>query len=126
MLFVQPRISEDQLLDDALHDRFLIATTSENAQGWLSGASLDAWQRIGGERAVISRTRAQGDDAHDILRFGETDGLFEAWMNGHRCAAVIVRPDRYVYGTANDADQLNGLVLRLAQQIKGDCGWTRT
>jgi 3-(3-hydroxy-phenyl)propionate hydroxylase len=123
-LFVQPRIDDDRLLDDALHDRFLIATVSEETQGWLSPASLELWRRIGGERAVISRTPSEDEGAHDILRVTETDGLFESWMNTHGCAAVIVRPDRYVYGTANDAEQLNGQVHRLAQQIEGACRWT--
>ena len=123
-LFVQPCIGDNRLLDDALHDRFLIATMSEKAQGWLSPHALDTWRRIGGERAVITRTRREADGARDVLRFAETDGLFDAWMNRHGCAAVIVRPDRYVYGTANDAAELNGLVFRLAEQIKGACRWT--
>ena len=123
-LFVQPCIGGDRLLDDALQDQFLIATVNDAAQGWLSPQSLDVWQRIGGERAVISRASAEYNDAHGVLRFTETDGLFETWMNQHGCAAVIVRPDRYVYGAASYADELNGLVHRLAEQIKGACRWT--
>ena len=54
-LFVQPRVGSQELLDDVLQDRFLIATVSEAAQGWLSSRSLELWRRIAGERVVIAR-----------------------------------------------------------------------
>src|SRR5262245_52460732 len=57
-LFVQPRVGEQEdgvLLDDVLVPTFLLATTSEEAQSWLSPAARDVWRRIGGERAVISQ-----------------------------------------------------------------------
>jgi hypothetical protein len=40
-------------------------------------------------------------------------------MARHGAAAVVARPDRYVYGVARDRDGLNNLVARLAQQVFG-------
>ena len=43
----------------------------------------------------------------------ERDGLFADWMRQHGVSAAIVRPDRYVFGAAHSAEQLNMLVERL-------------
>jgi len=32
---------------------------------------------------------------------------------------VVVRPDRYVFGAANDAEQLNCLVAAVARRVLG-------
>ncbi len=121
-LFVQPRVGEEgdgALLDDVVAPRFLLATTSEAAQSWLSAASLDLWRRIGGERAVISQDETATASADGVLRLRERDRLFADWMARHGAAAVVARPDRYVYGVASDRDGLNDLVARLAQHIFG-------
>jgi 3-(3-hydroxy-phenyl)propionate hydroxylase len=120
-LFVQPRVGEEgdgALLDDVVAPRFLLATRSEAAQSWLSAASLDVWRRIGGERAIISQDETTARD-DGILRLRERARLFADWMARHGAAAVVARPDRYVYGVARDRDGLNNLVARLAQQVFG-------
>lgn len=38
------------------------------------------------------------------------DGVYSAWFGAHGCGAVLVRPDRYVFGSAKSADELNDLV----------------
>jgi len=35
------------------------------------------------------------------------------------CAAVVVRPDRYVFGAAADAAALNRMVAALAEHVLG-------
>jgi 3-(3-hydroxy-phenyl)propionate hydroxylase len=47
----------------------------------------------------------------------ERDGLFADWMRQHGAAAVIVRPDRYVFGAAGGAGELNMLVEQLLQNL---------
>ena len=49
----------------------------------------------------------------------EADDLFSGWMRQQDCAAVVVRPDRYVFGMANDAAQLNRLVTAVARHLLG-------
>ena len=40
----------------------------------------------------------------------EENRLFSDWLSSSGALAVVVRPDRYVYGAADNADQLNDLV----------------
>ncbi|HEX7924372.1 MAG TPA: hypothetical protein VF583_25660 [Bradyrhizobium sp.] len=74
--------------------------------------SRAAWQHLAGERVVIT-TSGESTGANGILSVVERDGLFADWMQQHGAAAVIVRPDRYVFGAAGSADELNMLVGHL-------------
>ena len=58
-------------------------------------------------------------DAGGIRRFSERGGLFADWMAQHRAAAVVARPDRYVYGIAHDANELNRMIEGLGRAIFG-------
>jgi 3-(3-hydroxy-phenyl)propionate hydroxylase len=49
----------------------------------------------------------------------ERGDLFAGWMTRHGAAAVVVRPDRYVYGTAHDRDALNRMMESLGRHIFG-------
>jgi 3-(3-hydroxy-phenyl)propionate hydroxylase len=128
-LFVQPRIRAGDrpvLLDDVLEPRFLLAASSDAAQHWLTPSARDLWRRIGGERVVIGNAD-QGPSAADapggeVRHLTETDGLFTAWLSRHAGAAVVVRPDRTVFGVAGSAAELNRLVTALDQQIFGAGG----
>jgi len=118
-LFVQPRVTgpagAGRLLDDLLDFRFLIATASPDAQAWLSPAARETWRRLGGERITITQAREAPAGADgEVLQVVEDDGLFAAWAQGHGCKAAVVRPDRYVFGVANDAHELNRLVAAVA------------
>jgi hypothetical protein len=110
---------DGELLDDVVAPRFLLATTSEAAQSWLSAASLDVWRRIGGQRVVISQDEMAATSADGVLRLRERDRLFTDWMARHGATAVVARPDRYVYGVAHDRDGLNQLIERLAHHVFG-------
>jgi 3-(3-hydroxy-phenyl)propionate hydroxylase len=123
-LFVQPRIRGGDgsvLLDDVLQPGFLLATTGEEAQHWLTPSAQELWRRIGGERIVIGdadRAPPVADSSAGELRhLTEADGLFTAWMAQQAGAAALVRPDRYVFGVAANAAELNRLVAVLGRQI---------
>jgi len=119
-LFVQPRVGaagEGTLLDDVVGPNFLLATTGEAAQAWLSPTARDVWQRLGGERVVIGT--GAGGDADRTRRLSERGSLFADWLVSHGAAAVVVRPDRYVYGIARDAGELNRMIEGLAQALFG-------
>jgi 3-(3-hydroxy-phenyl)propionate hydroxylase len=121
-LFVQPRIAAaggTALLDDGLRGGFLIATTGAAAQSWPNGETAALWRQIGGERVVIlsAGEMLPNAETRDFALFVEREGLFRDWMGELGCAAVIVRPDRYVYGAARDAAELNHLAHRLGRQL---------
>ncbi|WP_298376363.1 bifunctional 3-(3-hydroxy-phenyl)propionate/3-hydroxycinnamic acid hydroxylase [uncultured Bradyrhizobium sp.] len=119
-LFVQPHVRAPDgrtcRLDDLLRPQFAIVTAAAGPMAWLSDASGAAWQHLAGERVVIT-TSGESTDANGILSVVERDGLFADWMRQHGAAAVIVRPDRYVFGAAGSADELNMLVGHLLQNL---------
>jgi 3-(3-hydroxy-phenyl)propionate hydroxylase len=132
-LFVQPRILSDDgaamLLDDAIAPGFLIAARDPAILGKLTPASRALWQSIGGTAVIITPSDRQSAAAckppdhcaqslphkHVI----EADGLFTALLEQHGAAAVLVRPDRYIYAMARDADALDAAVARLNDQLGG-------
>jgi 3-(3-hydroxy-phenyl)propionate hydroxylase len=130
MLFVQPRVrrvtsapaaGEPLLLESLLQFRFLIATSSGHAQAWLTAESLALWRRMRGERIVIGppgqRRPLEEVASGEVQYVAETETLFADWMSQMRCAAVVVRPDRYVFGMAADAQQLNRLVAAVGKHV---------
>jgi 3-(3-hydroxy-phenyl)propionate hydroxylase len=127
-LFVQPRVhgeaqdsaqlhTGDRLLDDVVAPHFLLVTATVQAQAWLTPQALDLWRRLGGERVVIGGPACPtGGGIHHLAEQGD---LFAGWMTQHGAAAVVVRPDRYVYGVARDRDALNRMMETLGRQIFG-------
>ena len=119
-LFVQPRVravdGRVRRLDDLLRMEFAIVSATREAMGWLSDASLAGWQRLGGERVVIAAS-GEPSDRGGVLTVVEGENLFADWIRQNAVAAIIVRPDRYVYGGAENAEQLNMLIGHLLQNL---------
>lgn len=93
-LSAQPRTESGQLLDDVVGYRFAVA----------------------GDPAVLSgttdRTKAllESLGAHVLEEFS---GEVQDWVAGLGAAAVIIRPDRYLFGAAGNSAELNALVAAL-------------
>ena len=120
-LFVQPRVrtadGRVKRLDDELKPEFAIVARTDAAMSGLSEAALSSWQALGGERIVIVAS-GEGSSAEGILLVVETERLFADWMSDNGVETVIVRPDRYVFGGAETADQLNRLVADLVGRLQ--------
>jgi 3-(3-hydroxy-phenyl)propionate hydroxylase len=121
-LFVQPHVravdGSVRRLDDLLKPEFALVTATQEAMSWMSEASFSCWQQLGGERVVIADA---GDSStrDGIATVVESDGIFTNWMRENQVSAVIVRPDRYAFAGAANADELNTSMENL---IKGLCG----
>jgi 3-(3-hydroxy-phenyl)propionate hydroxylase len=104
-------------------DAGLLAATASTGRGTLfpqprmrtSGALMD--HAFGcGWRLVVASTPAVPPDAPpglrivDLARTPEAEGVAAEWMRRHSCAAALVRPDHYVFGTAADAEDSAALV----------------
>ena len=84
-----------------------------------------SWDRV----AAIVFVRAEGAGAPagrvDGISAGRVDGIsvadldsvYRSWFAEHDCAAAVVRPDGYVFGTARDAAELSGLLTELDRQV---------
>jgi 3-(3-hydroxy-phenyl)propionate hydroxylase len=109
-IFPQPWIARDQ---DGKGDRVRFDTLAGDGW-WLVLADGAEWP--GGELPPAAvrglKTLRMGDPG-----FRETDGVVAAWFARHGCAAALVRPDRYVYGVAANADELRARVETLATQL---------
>jgi 3-(3-hydroxy-phenyl)propionate hydroxylase len=118
-LFVQPRVhvnGSTRLLDDCLSDCALgvdwQVILSESAADW----TLDS-VAMGG-KVLRFRKVASKNLAHDV--FQETDSVLSDWFVKNQCAAVIVRPDRYVYSVASSATELIAQCDELQNKIRGN------
>jgi hypothetical protein len=49
----------------------------------------------------------------------DINGTYSQWFAAHHCAAVLVRPDFYVFGTAASQEEIPSLVMDLQIQLAG-------
>jgi 3-(3-hydroxy-phenyl)propionate hydroxylase len=97
-LSAQPRTASGELLDDVVGYRLAVV----------------------GDRAVLSgtsdRTKAllESLGAHVV---GELSGDARDWVTSLGAAAVIIRPDRYLFGAARNSAELDDLVAALATKL---------
>ncbi|QIL79420.1 bifunctional 3-(3-hydroxy-phenyl)propionate/3-hydroxycinnamic acid hydroxylase [Diaphorobacter sp. HDW4A] len=121
-LLVQPTVRNAQgalsLLDDQLANGFLLITTTPQAQAWLGPEELRHWNEIGGERLVLlgSTQAPLACELSPVLR--ETASLFQRMALEHGFEAVIVRPDRTVFGSAVTREDLCRLLRALHAQLQ--------
>jgi 3-(3-hydroxy-phenyl)propionate hydroxylase len=100
----QPRVVVDGrevLLDELLGPGFALLTRARPA----AGEALD-W--------FCDELRGRAVDAAD---FDEPEALLHRWFDEAGCDAVVVRPDRYVFGTATGDAALTGLLGRLREAL---------
>ena len=93
------------LLDDATGGGFVLLASSADVA--LTGMQQAWFERIGGRTFVI------GDP------IGDADGDIAAWLVAHEPAAVLLRPDFYVYGVARDAADVARLAAALESDLRG-------
>ena len=90
----QPRLGDGRLMDDAVGYRFAVVGDV---------ACLD-------EITDETKTRLRQLDA---VVLHEQSGQLADWIAGLEISAVIIRPDRYIYGGARSAAELDALVSGL-------------
>ncbi len=87
----------------------------------LVAADGDPFERLGPEhRALIEALRMNVASLAPDAPAGvsDVDGRLSAWLADHGAHAVLVRPDFYVFGSAESAQQLPALVDDLRSQLQ--------
>ncbi|MBX3499767.1 MAG: bifunctional 3-(3-hydroxy-phenyl)propionate/3-hydroxycinnamic acid hydroxylase [Alphaproteobacteria bacterium] len=100
VVFPQPRLPDGRLLDEAIGWRFAVIGTA---------------QALG---AVTPQTRRHWHE-RDIAVIDAGGPTIEAWLAAHECGALILRPDRYVFGTARTSAELDALTSALPYAATG-------
>jgi 3-(3-hydroxy-phenyl)propionate hydroxylase len=99
-LSAQPTLSDGRLLDDAAGYRFAVV----------------------GDPGCLAAASAQTKQSWQALDVAVLDGQHEAvieWLSGLGASAALLRPDRYIFGTAETASELDGLTELLEAQLLG-------
>ncbi len=120
-LFVQPWVQTGsepfRRFDDLVGSGFLLVTGSVEALAWLDVESAEKWQRLQGAQVLVRSEAHPSLDVLPALVVTEREGVFRKWLDELDAAVVLVRPDRYVYGAAKNADELMRLVDALYQAL---------
>ncbi len=95
-VFPQPRLADGRLLDAALGQHFAVLGQAEV----LAEVSED----------TRARWQAQG-----VVVRPATDPEVQAWLQQQGVRAVVLRPDRYIMGVAQSAEQLDSISALLPQ-----------
>jgi 2-polyprenyl-6-methoxyphenol hydroxylase-like FAD-dependent oxidoreductase len=82
----------------------------------LAETSLGALRRAG------VRLAAPGERAVPQLGVADVEGTYTRWFAALNCRGVVIRPDFYVYGTADDAAGVERLAAELLRVLGGHVG----
>jgi 3-(3-hydroxy-phenyl)propionate hydroxylase len=88
-----------------------------------SGALMDhaiggGWRLVLAANAEAPKEVPSGITVVTLARTPEAEGVVARWMQRHECAAALVRPDHYVYGTARDAAETAQLLAAWQQRTR--------
>ncbi len=118
LLSPQPRVDgravRGALLDDVAGSAFLLLTIGEEPQSWVSSETEGAWAKLGGVRFAVGEVGGAGP-AWTVV--AETRTMLRDWMASYGCRALLVRPDKYVFGGCSDPTQLNRQMLEIAKEL---------
>jgi len=106
-LFMQARVTRDGrsgLFDTIVGGGFVVLATSD-ARTVLDAAQRDFLAAIGAHVVHLAAVGAGGANT-----VADADGAYLAYLAAASCAAVIVRPDFYVFGSAGSIAELPGLI----------------
>lgn len=107
------------LLEDILRPRFLIAAADPTVLNWLDAEAARRWGAIGGECVLLTDAPPPAGTAIpvEVTVARDAAGELGAWLKAHGAGAVVVRPDRYVYGVAKDARGLQRLIADVGRRL---------
>ncbi len=112
--FVHPYVTTDDgrraLLDQITGGGFVLIVARADL---LSAETIADWTRIGGRIVTLD----QSQPGPGVIRVADTDRRLQNWLTQHDAAAMILRPDFYVYGYAGDQGSLDQLTRRWLDQL---------
>ena len=107
-LTIQGKVARGEvngLFDDVVGIGKFVLFSREKLQPALSAQASEILETIGGVAVSL-------DDIEDV------DGTYGRWLDHLNVAAVLIRPDFYVFGTAQRPEEVSALIIELAHQLK--------
>lgn len=98
-IFPQPRLGMGHRLDDVVGGRFAVIGSKAVLDAVDDGV-LEIWKAL------------------DVVVLADPEGELAATIEQMNIAAIVLRPDAYVFGSARNADQLCALTRRLAESLR--------
>jgi 3-(3-hydroxy-phenyl)propionate hydroxylase len=119
-LFPQPRVmSEDHgetvLLDHLLPAGFALVTFE--GSDWADCELVTKGSVLSGPQVDVRSAPTSEGAGNGRIVVTDVDGVLVAWANSLSAAVAIVRPDRYVYGTATTHEEFIELVGSLRDKL---------
>jgi 2-polyprenyl-6-methoxyphenol hydroxylase-like FAD-dependent oxidoreductase len=96
--------------DDIVGQGLCLIARSPQVLAELAGESEALWKQLDANIVVLSAADGHNPVGPQVTEIVDLGGEYEEWFVEHGCVAVLVRPDWYVYGVADDADDLAELV----------------
>ncbi|WP_246731846.1 bifunctional 3-(3-hydroxy-phenyl)propionate/3-hydroxycinnamic acid hydroxylase [Methylocapsa sp. S129] len=122
-LFLQPQVRVGReppaLLDDVIGERFAIVALGAARASWLHGTPREILKRLGGVAMILIQGGDASDRLADDIAFVDATGILEQWMKDGDRFALVVRPDKFIYGVAGSAEALHALCLSLEAGVFG-------
>ena len=97
------------LLDELSGSRFLLLTLGAEPQQWVSAEASAAWNKLNGIRLIAASPGTPLVNGTVV----ETQRVLRDWMVAQNCQALLVRPDKYIYGGVDNEHDLNHQMLDL-------------
>jgi 3-(3-hydroxy-phenyl)propionate hydroxylase/flavoprotein hydroxylase len=101
------------LFDDVVGSGWLLVTNNRRALSGLSDADRAAFADLGGR--VVSFGLSSTYGTPDV---SDTGGVYGRWFAETGCVGVIVRPDSYIYGRADEPEGLADLTQALTTALR--------
>lgn len=115
-LFPQPEVMTAGgagLLDDVLGPGFAVVVRGRDTLQWLTASPFLDRRDV---KQLCLVEDAPGAAAVPEMR--ETGSLLAEWLGRWGCRAVVVRPDKYVFGVADSAADLHALLAKLEASLR--------
>ena len=97
--------------DDLLGNTWQVLTDDLSIARAVAESHQETLQTIGAQVRHVSRAHVGGESLVDL------DATYHDWFRSGGFRVVVVRPDFYVYGTANTAEEATALIARLRDQL---------
>ena len=103
---------QEQRFDDVCGADWVLLVRRPDWLAALDSDDVAAWRAAGGTLVAVGLLA--DDDDRRSQSVADIRGTYRDWFDQHRCGAVLVRPDWYIYGSAADPLALRRL---LAAQV---------